>query len=197
MKRNHYLVQADDLAELAEDFLYKVSEAVDARNNFADSFKAAGVKIFQSISVDEMGPTIISVTGLRFLSKIPNGFAISETHGGYAVPDITTDLGRSIAVEMAALPSIPLASAIASRIEYGSALRVLPDGGATAISVEKIDDSLVINVPVFAAEEIERHPHLAWTPPSSGMTLISESQYKEMKEVALEYVSRSSMRPAM
>jgi hypothetical protein len=196
MKRNHYLVESPQLVSLAESFLDELAEAVDARNSFAEKHRADGMKLFQSIAIVDNAPAVLSITGLRFSGKMPEGFALSDIHGGYAIPDGVTPKGKQFAADMAALPPIPLPIEIAKELNYGSPLKIREDG-ASSLSVEMINYNVVFNVPVFSSDEIAKNKSLAWKEPvaTAGMTLMDEKSYREMKTFSNENTARSSARP--
>lgn len=190
MKRQHFVVESKDLERTAESHLDQVEEAREARQNFANTHRAEQFRVFQSLEVVNGEPFVMAVTGLQFRGVLPDGFARSDRHPDFAVPDVSTEKGKTIAAEMAALPPVPLPTELAREIGYGSPLKVKSDGGAVIVGVESLAGDLVLSVPVFSAAETESRPDLAWTPPA-GIKAISDADYREMREYSKEREHRA------
>jgi hypothetical protein len=192
MKRQHFVVESKLFANVAETHLDRVEEARDAREQFAIEHRAEGFRVFQSLEVVDGKPFVMAVTGLQFAGALPKGFARSDRHPDFAVPDISTEKGKEIAAQMAALPPVPLPVALAAAIGYGSPLKVQPEGGAVTLGVEPLAGELVLSVPVFSAAETEARPELAWAAPA-GLKPISDVDYREMRRYSQEHDQRPSM----
>jgi hypothetical protein len=191
MKRQHYVIESDDLANLAETHIDAVDNAREARADFAHKFRADQFRIFQTLEFAGETPVIISITALQFSGVTPAGFARSDRHPGFSIPDVTTERGRVMMGEMAELPPIPLPKDLAGELGYGHPLKIRPDMSAVCMGVELLAGSVVLTVPVFSPEEVAESPTLSWTP-LAGLRQISESEFKDMREFSQEQKQRSA-----
>lgn len=182
MRRKHYRLESDDLVRVAEEFAKQQYQAKQARLAFVDKHGAV------AYCGSNMG-----VTGLRFEGALPAGWAPHPFLEGYGVPDVKTDLGKQILLQMHALPTAGIPKELSAQIGFVPDMKLAPGDlsrRVLCVGLERIDGEYYASVPVGNDDEVRRDPSLSYRP-AMGMTEIDDNVYLALREQALQRASAS------
>lgn len=165
MNRKYFVLQSEHLISLASEFCAQYQAVQQARLDFT---RRHGGLMYLGSS--------FGVHGLRFANTPEKGWVRRASVPGFSAPDISTHEGREIAMEMLALPPMPVPDALSQAIHFIPTLRITPNGTAVVIGVERLGDKHYVSIPTASAEDLEINPSLAWKP-VAGMMPASEETY--------------------
>ena len=187
MYRRRYQVASSDLIDEAEKYPDHVIEVREARQRFMEQH---GADSFHGVMPGD------ALIGFSFKDMPPEGWSVVDDAIGRAVPDIRTQRGYDIEMELRDLPQMPSLATLSRMIGFDPVKKAAPGENGNrivGIGVERMDGEIYVSVPNFSPEEIRLNAGLTWSQPDE-LTEVNEDEYLSVQRKAARHAS--SLRPA-